>query len=144
MDLWECILVDNFWFSLKIRLLVCLLFWIELFCLELRQDWCNNFSPISPFVFCLTYRASKEIFSWQSQKSPCINCTGHAQKNGTVLIVFTIKTAPFFCVCPVFNGGLKASAFVLCRLFYHLWFGRQSLWDLHSCGDITQRRVVIV
>jgi hypothetical protein len=29
-------------------------------------------------------------------------CTGHTQKNGAVLIVFTIKTAPFFCVCPVY------------------------------------------
>ena len=28
--------------------------------------------------------------------------TGHTQKNGAVLIVFTIKTAPFFCVCPVY------------------------------------------
>jgi hypothetical protein len=27
--------------------------------------------------------------------------TGHTQKNGAVLIVFTIKTAPSFCVCPV-------------------------------------------
>jgi hypothetical protein len=27
--------------------------------------------------------------------------TGYTQKNGAVLIVFTIKTAPFFCVCPV-------------------------------------------
>jgi hypothetical protein len=27
--------------------------------------------------------------------------TGHTQKNGAVLIVFTIKTATFFCVCPV-------------------------------------------
>jgi hypothetical protein len=27
--------------------------------------------------------------------------TGHTQNNGAVLIVFTIKTAPFFCVCPV-------------------------------------------
>jgi hypothetical protein len=27
--------------------------------------------------------------------------TGHTQKNGAVLIVNTIKTAPFFCVCPV-------------------------------------------
>jgi hypothetical protein len=27
---------------------------------------------------------------------------GHTQKNGAVLIVFTIKIAPFFCVCPVF------------------------------------------
>jgi hypothetical protein len=27
--------------------------------------------------------------------------TGHTQQNGSVLIVNTIKTAPFFCVCPV-------------------------------------------
>jgi hypothetical protein len=27
--------------------------------------------------------------------------TGHTQKNVAFLIVFTIKTAPFFCVCPV-------------------------------------------
>jgi hypothetical protein len=29
--------------------------------------------------------------------------TGHTQKNGAVSIVFTIETAPFFCVCPVLN-----------------------------------------
>jgi hypothetical protein len=28
--------------------------------------------------------------------------TGHTQNNGEVLIVNTIKTAPFFCVCPVY------------------------------------------
>jgi hypothetical protein len=28
-------------------------------------------------------------------------CTGHTQKNGAVLIVNTIKTASFSCVCPV-------------------------------------------
>jgi hypothetical protein len=28
--------------------------------------------------------------------------TWHTQKNGAVLIVFTIKSAPFFCVCPVY------------------------------------------
>ena len=27
---------------------------------------------------------------------------GHTQKNGAVLIVNTIKSAPFFCVCPVY------------------------------------------
>ena len=31
--------------------------------------------------------------------------TGHTQKNGAVLIVNTIKTAPFFCVCPVHRMG---------------------------------------
>ena len=30
-------------------------------------------------------------------------CTGHTQKYGAVLIVNTIKTAPFVCVCPVFD-----------------------------------------
>ena len=30
--------------------------------------------------------------------------TGHTQTNGAVLIVFTINTAPFFCVCPVHTG----------------------------------------
>jgi hypothetical protein len=32
-----------------------------------------------------------------------VNCvyTGYTQKNGAVLIVNTIKTAPLFCVCPV-------------------------------------------
>jgi hypothetical protein len=29
-------------------------------------------------------------------------CTGHTQKNGAVLIVNTIKTAPLICVCPVY------------------------------------------
>ena len=28
--------------------------------------------------------------------------TGHTQNNGAVLIVLTITTAPFFCVCPVY------------------------------------------
>jgi hypothetical protein len=28
--------------------------------------------------------------------------TGHTQKNGAVLIAFTIETAPFFCVYPVY------------------------------------------
>jgi hypothetical protein len=32
-----------------------------------------------------------------------MNNTGYTQKNGAVLIVFTIKTAPFFCVFPVYN-----------------------------------------
>jgi hypothetical protein len=33
--------------------------------------------------------------------------TGHTQKNGAVLIVNTIKTAPLFCVCPVYPTALK-------------------------------------
>ena len=30
-------------------------------------------------------------------------CTGHTQTNGAVSIAFTIETAPFFCVYPVFR-----------------------------------------
>jgi hypothetical protein len=29
--------------------------------------------------------------------------TEYTQNNGAVLIVNTIKTAPFFCVCPVYQ-----------------------------------------
>jgi hypothetical protein len=37
---------------------------------------------------------------------------GHTQNNGAVLIVFTIKTAPLFCVCPVqVNSYSKFTAF---------------------------------
>jgi hypothetical protein len=32
----------------------------------------------------------------------CMCNTGHTQTNGAALIVNTIKTAPFFCVRPVF------------------------------------------
>jgi hypothetical protein len=35
--------------------------------------------------------------------------TGHTQYNGAVLILFTIKTAPFFCVCTELLGGLRWS-----------------------------------
>jgi Zn-finger protein len=31
--------------------------------------------------------------------------TGHTQKNCAVLKVLTIKTAPFFCVCPVYGNA---------------------------------------
>jgi hypothetical protein len=30
---------------------------------------------------------------------------GYTQKNGAGLIVFTIKTAPFVCVCPIQRKG---------------------------------------
>jgi hypothetical protein len=35
----------------------------------------------------------------------CQECTGHTQKNGAVSMVFTIETAPLFCVCPVFTDA---------------------------------------
>jgi hypothetical protein len=45
----------------------------------------------------------KSIFSVRSSN------TGHTQKNGAVLIVNTIKTAPFFCVCPVYAHIMSAN-----------------------------------
>jgi hypothetical protein len=33
--------------------------------------------------------------------------TGHTQKNGAVSKEFTIDTAPFFCVCPVYVGEFR-------------------------------------
>jgi hypothetical protein len=31
--------------------------------------------------------------------------TGHTQSNGAVYMVYSIDTAPFFCVCPVQSGA---------------------------------------
>jgi hypothetical protein len=46
--------------------------------------------------------------------------TGHTQKNGAVLIVNTIKTAPLFCVCPVIflctSDGLYLSAVLILQI----------------------------
>jgi hypothetical protein len=36
-----------------------------------------------------------------------LSYTGHTQKNGAVLTVFTIKTASFFCVCSVYVSTYK-------------------------------------
>jgi hypothetical protein len=36
--------------------------------------------------------------------------TGHTQNNGAFLIVNTIKTAPFFCVFPVYQAVLAFQA----------------------------------
>jgi hypothetical protein len=39
-----------------------------------------------------------------SARSSSNEYTGNPQKNGGVLIVNTIKTAPFFCVCLVYTA----------------------------------------
>jgi hypothetical protein len=44
--------------------------------------------------------------------------TGHTHKNGAVVIVFTIKTAPFFCVCPVFVSSSVTLNKLYCTRFY--------------------------
>jgi hypothetical protein len=38
----------------------------------------------------------------------CHVYTGHTQLNGAVLIATTIKTAPLFCVCPVYASNYVA------------------------------------
>jgi hypothetical protein len=66
------------------------------------------------FTSCHPYPCCTPCFAYQSSYCSVHNChvscdlsvfvyTGHTQKNGAVLIVFTIKTAPFFCVCPVYD-----------------------------------------
>jgi hypothetical protein len=55
--------------------------------------------------------------------------TGHTHPTGAVLIVFTIKTAPFICVCPVFTNGAvlivfpikTAPFFCVCPVFSGRW-----------------------
>jgi hypothetical protein len=48
-----------------------------------------------------------------------VHYTGRTQNNGAVLIVNTIKTAPFFCVCPV-NRELY-NEFVLFSVFKNVY-----------------------
>jgi hypothetical protein len=37
------------------------------------------------------------------QSDTVFSNTGHTQNNGAVLWVYNNKTAPFFCVCPVYE-----------------------------------------
>jgi hypothetical protein len=50
--------------------------------------------------------------------------TGHTQENGAVLMVNTIKTAPFFCVCPVCDCEMQIYHFTFKRMYNHI-FGRK-------------------
>jgi hypothetical protein len=49
-------------------------------------------------------------WGWHLVVETYLHYTGHTQKNGAVSKEFTIDTAPFFCVCPVY-------AFYLVHLF---------------------------
>jgi hypothetical protein len=42
-------------------------------------------------------------------------CTGYTQKNGAVSIVKTIKTAPFFCVYPVYRAAILERKAIITR-----------------------------
>ena len=49
-----------------------------------------------------------------------VNNTGHTQNNGAVLIVNTIKTAPFFYVCPVYSHLKKILYFIITYFLLHV------------------------
>jgi hypothetical protein len=67
--------------------------------------------PESSFFLCCPNCALIQQPLNKLQKFPIVSAClhtitlypGHTKKNGAVLIVFTIKTAPFLCVCPVYN-----------------------------------------
>ena len=65
----------------------------------LLRYFLNDFEmvPVAPIITGITLILYSTYAGFLLQ-SPY---TGHTQKNGSVLIVNTIKTAPFFCVCPV-------------------------------------------
>jgi hypothetical protein len=61
---------------------------------------------ISQPMFLMTnkyfdHNINRFFYYLQRKTTPQQQNTGHTQNNGAVLIVNTIKTAPFFCVCPV-------------------------------------------
>jgi hypothetical protein len=57
----------------------------------------NGYKQSGNLISHITEQAWKVRFTlWQTAEY-----TGHTQNNGAVLIANTIKTAPFFCVCPV-------------------------------------------
>ena len=76
---------------------------------------CHCDRLMDPWNVCMYRAYTKEWCGFNSEHyyirtillcMPCMYvcmyvCTGHTQKNGAVLIVNTITSAPFFCVCPV-------------------------------------------
>jgi hypothetical protein len=67
--------------------------------------------------------------------------TGHTQQNGGVLIVNTIKTAPFFCVCPVYSGIIKKVMSSLCMPWRYL---EGTEIQLHSFLTFTLKQIYTV
>jgi hypothetical protein len=67
-----------------------------------RNEFCLPFSGrIKLFHFIVNVKVNFTLeLTMKAQRGS--RCTGHTQNNGAVFIVFTIKTAPFFCVCPVY------------------------------------------
>jgi hypothetical protein len=66
----------------------------------------RNAQETSGMYACIPlYKREQECLTLTKQWN-----TGHTQKNGAVLIVNTIKTAPFFCVCPVYSQNSQRLA----------------------------------
>jgi hypothetical protein len=68
----------------------------------IRRKWCSGFlSPnprtLGPVASTLTTSPPRATIYTHIH-----TYKGHTQNNGAVLIMNTIKTAPFFCVCPVY------------------------------------------
>ena len=88
---------------------------VQVGAIDARQIW------IHPLGLCKTSKTNTPIspltnvrHTYRIHVLPLLNrrgykqlifknvCTGHTQNNGAVLIVFTIKPTPLFCVCPVY------------------------------------------
>ena len=56
---------------------------------------------MSVFMFCMSCHLFCVLYVFVLFCVSVCLCTGHTQNNGAVSVVFTIETAPFFCVCSV-------------------------------------------
>jgi hypothetical protein len=77
-----------------------------------------------------------------------LNNTGHTQTNGAVLIVKTIKIAPFFCVCPVYrelyNEFVLFSVFKNVYVFMLRLVARARNDVLRNCALEIARYIIII
>jgi hypothetical protein len=92
---------------------------------------------LHPPILCL-----QDLFKYY----PIRNYTGCTQKNGVVSIVFTIETAPFFCVHSVLSYLLLYYIFIFYYLYYILYYYiyYYIICNLWYFWVITRRRVVII
>jgi hypothetical protein len=79
---------------------------------RLRQESC--ISEIK-YAFLICSSSYNRLVSVRYKSLSFRKYTGHTQNNGAVLIVNTIKAAPFFCVCPVLERRSR-SAPCACKL----------------------------
>jgi hypothetical protein len=88
-------------------------------CVYTGAAFCTSENCIVSYliIYFLSCGSSHYVYQYPYSLIPdtCIEHTGHTQKNGAVLIVNTIKTEPFFCVCPVF---VNYTPIYVCMLVY--------------------------